>query len=180
MTKRIMQRISALMFAVAVLMLPASAVSAQLPTRPYLPLDTAVALVTHAVAACAENGYEVTATVVGPAGVTKAMHRADGAGPHTIYSSSRKAFTAASLGVPTAELARIAAKHPMAAGLRGMGPRILILAGGLPIKVNGTLVGAIGVGGSPGGDLDAACARVAIKAVMGMPQAQHGAEGQGK
>lgn len=167
MTTRSMQRICAFVLGVAVLVLAAPAVSAQLPTRPYLPLDTAVALVAQAVAACAEEGYEVTATVVGPAGVTKAMQRADGAGPHTIYSSSRKAFTAASLGVATAELAKIAAEHPMAAGLRGMGPRILILAGGLPIKVNGTVVGGIGVGGSPGGDLDAACARAAIEVVMG-------------
>lgn len=149
-----------------VVALPVSA-AAELPSRAYLSLDKAVALVEHAVAACAEDGYEVSATVVGPAGVTKALHRADGAGPHTVYSSSRKAFTAASLGVSTAELARIAAEHPMAAGLRGMGPRILILAGGLPIKVDGQVVGGIGVGGSPGGDLDEACARAAIEAVMG-------------
>lgn len=156
-----------LVFSGIVVAFAGKAAGAELPTRPYLPLDKAVALVKHAVAACAKDGYEVTATVVGPAGVTKAVHRADGAGPHTIYSSFRKAFTAASLGVPTSELARIAAEHPMAAGLRGMGPRILILAGGLPIKVDGSVVGGIGVGGSPGGDLDEACARAAIKAVMG-------------
>lgn len=159
--------VSILAFGVAAVGFSGAAVGAQLPNRPYLPLDKAVALVEHAVAACAKDGYKVSATVVGPAGVTKALHRADGAGPHTIYSSSRKAFTAASLGVSTAELARIAAQHPMAAGLRGMGPRILILAGGLPVKVDGVVVGGIGVGGSPGGDLDEACARAAISAVMG-------------
>lgn len=165
------QRVSGIALILAcsgiVLMFSGGAVGAELPTRPYLPLDKAVALVEHAVAACAHDGYAVSAAVVGPAGVTKALHRADGAGPHTIYSSTRKAFTAASLGVSTAELAKIAAEHPVAAGLRGMGPRILILAGGLPIKVDGKVVGGIGVSGSPGGDLDEACARAAIKAVMG-------------
>jgi len=156
-----------LVFASAVLAFAGSAFAAELPTRAYLPLTKAVALAEHAVAACTEDGYKVSATVVGPAGVTKALQRADGAGPHTVYSSSRKAFTAASLGVSTAELAKIAAKHPTAAGLRDMGPRILILAGGLPIKADDQVVGAIGVGGSPGGDLDQACAQAAIDAVMG-------------
>lgn len=152
---------------VAIVAFADAAGATELPTRPYLPLDKAVALVEHAVAACAEDGYRVSATVVGNGGVIKALHRADGAGPHTIHSSSRKAFTAASLGVPTAELARIAAENPTAAGLRDMGPQILILAGGLPLKVDGQTIGGIGVGGAPGGHLDEACARAAIDSVLG-------------
>ena len=41
---------------------------------------------------------------------------------------------------------------------------ILILAGGLPVRAAGSLVGAIGVSGAPGGDKDAACAQVAVEA----------------
>jgi uncharacterized protein GlcG (DUF336 family) len=48
-----------------------------------------------------------------------------------------------------------------------MDPRILILAGGLPIKIDGALVGGIGVGGAPGGHLDTACATEGIKAIGG-------------
>lgn len=167
MMRQIVSRIGLIfVFSSVVLAFAGTAAGADLPSRAYLPLAKAAALVEHAVASCNKDGYKVSAAVVGPAGVTKALHRADGAGPHTIYSSTRKAFTAASLGVSTAELAKIAAEHPMAAGLRDMGPRILILAGGLPIKVDGQVVGAIGVGGSPGGDLDEACAQAAIDAVM--------------
>lgn len=37
--------------------------------------------------------------------------------------------------------------------------------GGLPIKIDGALVGGIGVGGAPGGHLDEACAKVGIDAI---------------
>lgn len=153
--------------ALLALTLAGAASGAELPTRPWLPLERAVALVEGAVSACAEDGYPVSAAVTDRSGVIVALHRGDGAGPHTIDSSSRKAYTAASLGVPTAELARIAAENPAAAGLRDMGSRILILGGGLPLKVAGQTVGGIGVGGAPGGHLDEACARQAIDTVLG-------------
>lgn len=36
------------------------------------------------------------------------------------------------------------------------------MEGGLPIRAGGTLAGAVGVSGAPGGDLDAACAQKAV------------------
>jgi len=41
-------------------------------------------------------------------------------------------------------------------------PRVLAAGGGLPIESAGTLVGAIGVSGAPGGDADDACAKAGI------------------
>jgi uncharacterized protein GlcG (DUF336 family) len=46
-------------------------------------------------------------------------------------------------------------------GLRGL-PRVLAAGGGLPIESAGTLVGAIGVSGAPGGDADDACAKAGV------------------
>ncbi|MGR5457320.1 heme-binding protein, partial [Vibrio alfacsensis] len=40
---------------------------------------------------------------------------------------------------------------------------LLFLAGGVPVQVNSAMIGAIGVGGAPGGHLDVACAEKAIK-----------------
>jgi len=43
---------------------------------------------------------------------------------------------------------------------------LLVLDGGLPIRVAGSVIGAVGVSGAPGGDKDAACARRGIEAVQ--------------
>jgi uncharacterized protein GlcG (DUF336 family) len=59
------------------------------------------------------------------------------------------------------------AENPALDELRAMDERILILAGGLPIEINGEVVGGIGVGGAPGGDLDAACAQAGIDEMTG-------------
>jgi uncharacterized protein GlcG (DUF336 family) len=44
-------------------------------------------------------------------------------------------------------------------------PGFLVLAGGVPIKVGKDTIGAIGVAGAPGGNLDEACANKAIEKV---------------
>jgi uncharacterized protein GlcG (DUF336 family) len=92
----------------------------------------------------------------------RALIRGDGAGPHTLDSSSRKAYTSASLRRPTQELAKMVSESPVIAGLRGMNEKILILGGGLPIKAGEEVIGGIGVGGAPGGDKDEACALAGI------------------
>ena len=62
-------------------------------------LSAALALeaVGEAVAACARNGYAVTAIVVDINGVRQAVLRGDGAAVHTLDSAYAKAYTAASL-----------------------------------------------------------------------------------
>ena len=40
---------------------------------------------------------------------------------------------------------------------------VLVLAGALPIRAAGMLLGAVGVSGAPGGDKDEACARQALE-----------------
>jgi uncharacterized protein GlcG (DUF336 family) len=43
---------------------------------------------------------------------------------------------------------------------------LLVLGGGLPIRVAGSMIGAVGVSGAPGGEIDAACAQKGIDAVQ--------------
>lgn len=136
-----------------------------LPTAPWLPLDLARQAASAAISACAEKGYQVSAAVVNRDGVIKALLRGDGAGPHTLDSSSHKAYTSATLGESTRMLVDIVRKNPGAAGIRDMNERILILAGGLPIEVDGEIIGGIGVGGAPGGDKDEACASAGLGAI---------------
>ncbi len=137
-----------------------------LPQQPYLPLNLALEAANAALAQCQADGHRVSVAVVDRNGVTKVLLRDDGTGPHTVSSSTRKAYTSASLGRPTGELAATVAANAELEGLRQMDPQLLLLAGGLPIVVEETVVGGIGVGGAPGGQLDAACAQAGVDAIM--------------
>jgi uncharacterized protein GlcG (DUF336 family) len=139
--------------------------AAELPHETVLPLSLATKAASAAVAQCTKDGYRVSAAVVDRAGVVRALLREDGAGPHTVDSSRKKAYTSASLKRPTAELGELVAKMPAVQALRDMNENILVLGGGLPIQMGGEVVGGIGVGGAPGGHLDVACAEAGLESI---------------
>lgn len=141
------------------------ATAEELPREARLPLSLASIAAAAAVEKCKQDGYRVSASVVDRAGILKVLMRGDGAGPHTTDSSSKKAYTAASLGRPTSELAELINKMPTLQALREMNDRILILGGGLPIEIGGEVVGGIGVGGAPGTHLDDACAQAGLDSI---------------
>ncbi|MEP1331060.1 MAG: heme-binding protein [Lentilitoribacter sp.] len=141
------------------------AVAQNLPTNPYLPLNMATTAAQKALEACAAKGHNVTVAIVARSGETKVLLSADNAGPHSIGSSTGKAFTSASMGRDTASLAGFIGAKPENGGLRDMDSRLVIQAGGLPIKFAGKLVGGIGVGGAPSGAIDAECGRTGLDAI---------------
>lgn len=149
----------------AALLAPISAVAQDLPTAPYLPLEMATTAAEAAIAACAAEKHNVTVAIVARDGATKVVLKADNSGPHTASSATGKAFTSAAMGRDTADLAGFIAENPQNAGLRDMDARLVIQGGGLPIRIGGALVGGIGVGGAPSGDVDAACARAGLDAI---------------
>ncbi len=118
-----------------------------------------------ALTACKKNDYAVSVAVVDAAGQLLVLIRNEQAGPHSLDSSWRKAYTALTLRKPTQELAALVARKPEIQALGRMNEKILLLGGGIPIKVRDHVVGAIGVGGAPGAMLDVACAREGIKAI---------------
>ena len=153
-----------LVFATA-LLAPLAATAQELPTAPYLPLDIAAKAADAALKACAAEGHNVSVAIVARDGATKVLLKADNSGPHTGASATGKAFTAAAMGRDTAGLAEFIAGKPANEGLRDMDARMVIQAGGLPIKFGKALVGGIGVGGAPSGDIDANCATAGLKAI---------------
>jgi uncharacterized protein GlcG (DUF336 family) len=136
-----------------------------------LPLALANKAAAAAVEKCRQDGYKVSAAVVDHSGVLKTLMRGDSAGPHTTDSSTKKAYTAASLKRPTTELAELITKMPSLQALRDMNDKILILGGGLPIELGGEVVGGIGVGGAPGAHLDDACAQAGLESISATPKA---------
>lgn len=139
-----------------------SAPAQELPVEKVLPLSLATEAAQAALIACEKEGYHVSVAVTDRAGLVRALIRGDQGGAHTLDSSSRKAYTSASLGRSTGELAKMVSTNPAAEGLRQMNEKILILAGGLPIKVGEEVIGGIGVGGAPGGDKDEVCAQAGL------------------
>jgi uncharacterized protein GlcG (DUF336 family) len=137
---------------------------AQARTEKNIPLAIANEIAAAAVAECQAKGYAVTATVVDRAGQIKAVQRADNAGPHTIDASSRKAYTSASARGNTTAMMEASQKNPGAQNL-GQIPGFLLLGGGMPIRAGNDVIGAVGVGGAPGGHLDDQCALAAIEKV---------------
>ncbi|KUL93063.1 GlcG [Bosea sp. WAO] len=137
---------------------------AQVPQERVLPSALAVELAQATVAACAAKNFNVTATVVDRQGVVRATVRADRAGPHTLEASRAKAFTSASARSNTGAMAEAAANNAGARNLVHI-PGFLLLGGGVPVKVGDDVVGAVGVGGAPGGHLDEECANAGLQAI---------------
>lgn len=148
-----------------VLALTATVTSAQaVRTEKNMSLELANQIAAATVAACSANGYAVAAAVVDRAGSLRALQRADNAGPHSLSSSQAKAYTSASAKNTTLAMMEGAQKNPAAANLVHM-PGFLLLGGGVPIKVGNEVIGAVGVGGAPGGHLDEQCAMAGIDKV---------------
>ena len=148
------------------LTLVAAAASAQtVRSEKNISLELANQIASASVAACAANGHAVAATVVDRAGTVRALQRADNAGPHTLGASQQKAFTSASARNATQAMMEGAQKNPAAANLVNI-PGFLLLGGGVPVKVGNEVIGAVGVGGAPGGHLDEQCALAGIAKVQ--------------
>jgi uncharacterized protein GlcG (DUF336 family) len=154
----------------ASLALAAAAANAQaVRTEHDISLGLATQIAVEAVNACTANGYSVAATVVDRAGVVRAVMRADNAGPHTLGSSERKAWTAASAKNSTQAMMQGSQSNPAGANIVYI-PGMLLLGGGVPIKLGTETIGAVGVGGAPGGHLDEQCALAALEKVKAQLQ----------
>ena len=105
-----------------------------------------------AVAACTANNYNVSVTVLDAGGVTRLIYANDKAAGGPINSATRKAYTALAFKEPTAVVATQQTADPAVDAKIKADPKMFARAGGFPLMAGTELVGAIGVGGAPGGD----------------------------
>ena len=93
-------------------------------------------------------GIKINVAVCDSSGTPMAFLRMNGAHLHSISISEDKAYTAASFGLPTSQWAQILSNHSdgVRLGLPAR-PRFVQFGGGLPILVDGVLIGGIGVSG---------------------------------
>lgn len=150
--------------AVALLATTTLAQAQNIRTEKNISLELANQIAAASVASCSAKGYAVTATVVDRAGSIRAVQRADNAGPHTLPASLQKAYTSASARNNTLAMMEAAQKNPAAANLVHI-PGFLLLGGGVPVRAGNDVIGAVGIGGAPGGHLDEQCAVAALEQV---------------
>ncbi len=126
--------------------------------------ETALKAAQAALKSCRARGFQVTVAVVDRRGVLQVLLRDRFAGPHTTDMATAKAYTAVSFRTNTTELAEATQPGRPSSGIRNR-PGIAAVGGGLMIEAGGSLLGAIGVSGAPGGSEDDACAAAGISAI---------------
>jgi len=109
--------------------------------------ETALKAAQAALNKCRDNGYQATIAVV-----------------HTPRTARAKAYSAVSFRTNTTELAEATQAGRPQSGIRHL-PGVAAVGGGLMIEAGGSLLGAIGVSGAPGGKEDDACAAAGIAAI---------------
>ncbi len=126
--------------------------------------DTALKAAQAALKKCRDSGYQATVAVVDRMGVLQVLLRDRFAGPHTVDMASAKAYSAVSFRTNTSELAEATQAGRAQSGIRHR-PDVAAVGGGLMIEAGGSLLGAIGVSGAPGGKQDDSCAAAGIEAI---------------
>lgn len=134
-----------------------------------LPLEVALDAAKEAIRVCEAKHFWVTATVVDMDGIPQVVLRGDRSTVHTGESSFRKAFTVVTLGPEFGfdrssgffELMKTSPFAPQLATVHN----VMALPGAVAFKINGEMVGALGIGGAPGGDKDEICAEAGVAKV---------------
>jgi uncharacterized protein GlcG (DUF336 family) len=133
-----------------------------LPTTKVLTIDVAQTIAQTAITTCRMNGYKVTVSVVDSGNVMKAFLRDDGAANATVEVGRMKANSVILQGRPSGPPANLPPGTPAPPPVI---PGTINAMGGLPILVDGQMIGAVSVSGAPGGDKDAACAQAGLDKV---------------
>jgi uncharacterized protein GlcG (DUF336 family) len=143
---------------------PAFAVQATdlVPSR-LMGLDLARDIATAAVEACRKDGYQVAVVVTDRSGDPVVIMRDVFVSKYMVQIAHNKTNAVVMSNSASGELrTNMARIRDELNELDG----VLLMEGGLPIRVNGSLIGAVGVSGAPGGDKDEACARQGIAAIQ--------------
>lgn len=142
---------------------PASAQDATYTVKLLTP-ETALKAAQAALKKCRDDGYQIAVAVVDRMGIMQVMLRDRYAGPHTPSTARGKAWTAVSFRTNSGDLADITQAGKPQSGVRHR-PGVVAIGGGMMIEGGGSLLGAIGVSGAPGGEADDACAAAGIAAI---------------
>ena len=134
--------------------------SAAVVQRPQLRSSAAATAIVAAEEAAQRLGSGISISMIDEVGNLLREVRMDGASPLLIEYARRKAQTALLFGTPTAALA----DDPAMARMIGQVPNLLLVPGGVPVRFEGKVIGAIGVSGAAPAD-DVRIAEAALAAL---------------
>ena len=130
-----------------------------------LTMDKAQLIIEAAIGKAKTVGQPMNIAVVDAGANLVAFMRMDGAWLGSIDIAINKAFTAKAFDISTLELGRNSQPGDQFFGIHVSNHgRVMIFAGGMPIKVNGQIAGAVGVSGGSG-EQDQAVAKAAVAAL---------------
>jgi glc operon protein GlcG len=134
---------------------------------PSISLPEARAVIDGAVAYARDANLRMAVVVVDAAGNVVSADRMDGTGLQNVRLAEGKAFASALYRQTTEELGALYKTRPdRYFGIMNMYPgKVYLVGGGVPLAVNGQLVGGVGVAGLPEG-VDEKSARAGIAAWM--------------
>ena len=142
--------------------LPALAAQPDVLPVKQIGLELARDIAMASIEACRKQGYNVSAVVLDRAGNVQVAMRDTLSARHTLEIAERKAGMAVMSGSDTGEFRDVRGDiRPELNHIKGL----IVMDGGVPIYAAGSLLGAVGVSGAPGGDKDKACAAAALKLV---------------
>jgi glc operon protein GlcG len=145
------------------ILIPAMTVSAaDLPSRKYLNLAAIKTMVAASEAKAKDLNVEVTICIVDPSGNLLFFEKADGASLNTIEFVQKKARHAAFYGSPSKDAADTVKKGSVEAMAF---PNFFPNQGGLPIRVDGQILGGIAASGAKS-EIDEQIAQAGIDALL--------------
>ena len=125
-------------------------------------MELARDIASESILACRKKGYQVSAVVVDRNGLLQAALRDDLASRFTLQIAQEKANSVILSGTNSGDFRK--ARSDIRAELNHIND-IVILQGAIPIEAAGSLIGAIGVSGAPGGEKDELCAKQGLDTV---------------
>lgn len=153
-----MQKITQVFITLLSVLFSASIYSADVLTQKNIGLEAANDIAKISIEACRKNGFNISAVVVDKHGNIRSAMRDDLAAKYTLEIAQRKANMVIMSGISSGSFR--AARADIQQELNHI-EGLIVMQGGLPIRASGSLIGAVGVSGAPGGDKDEACATVA-------------------
>ena len=125
-------------------------------------MDLSRDIASAAIDACRADGYHISAVVVDRFGLVRAALRDDLASRFTLEIAERKANMTVMAWTDSGQFRDARGDiRPELNHIDGL----IVMDGGVRIVAAGYNIGAIGVSGAPGGDLDRACAQRGIAAL---------------
>jgi uncharacterized protein GlcG (DUF336 family) len=110
-------------------------------------LQQAQQIIQRALEAATAQSVRIAAVVLDTGGHIVAAARMDGVGPLNLDVARRKANAVVNLGVSTAEMLQMISRDQLITTVLHSEPSIVLLPGGLPIRDDEALIGALGIAG---------------------------------